>query len=150
VIATGGAGADTFGFYGAQAGLQTHLTITDFEIGVDHIDISKLLGAQWSSASADLESRLDELIGAATFDADGVYLDLSSLMSNVDAQSAHVQLTIGHATTQSMGVDGATQVTPLSGQGIKNALTTAVFEATSVASDMWLSDLTPLVYPNAT
>ncbi|NBX71232.1 MAG: hypothetical protein EBQ98_04925, partial [Actinobacteria bacterium] len=33
VIATGSEGSDVFALYGAQAGLQTHLTITDFEIG---------------------------------------------------------------------------------------------------------------------
>jgi hypothetical protein len=150
VIATGGEGIDTFAFYGAQTGLQTHLTITDFEIGTDRIDISRLLGEQWLTGSANLDGYLDDIITAAIVDADGVHLDLSSLMSNVNSVGAQVQLTIEHASTETIGPDGATQAIVISGQDIKNALSTSVFETTSVASDMWFSDLAPLTYPSAT
>ena len=149
VIATGGEGSDTFAFYGAQQGLQTHLTITDFEIGSDRIDISKLLGEQWLTGSANLDGYLVGIITAATVDADGVHLDLSSLMSNVNSEGAQVQLTIEHASTQTVGTDGAIEATVISGQNIKNALSTSVFETTSLASDMWFSDLAPLTYPSA-
>jgi Ca2+-binding RTX toxin-like protein len=149
VIASGGEGGDTFAFYGAQQGLQTHLTITDFEIGTDRIDISKLLGEQWLTGSANLDGYLDDIITAAIVDDDGVHLDLSSLMSNVNSEGAQVQLTIEHASTQTTGADGVTQTTVISGQNIKNALSTSVFETTSLASDMWFSDLAPLTYPSA-
>jgi Ca2+-binding RTX toxin-like protein len=149
VIASGGEGGDTFAFYGAQQGLQTHLTITDFEIGIDRIDISKLLGEQWLTGSANLDGYLVDIITAAIVDADGVHLDLSSLMSDANSEGAQVQLTIEHASTQTVGADGAIEATVISGQNIKNALSTSVFETTSLASDMWFSDLAPLTYPSA-
>jgi Ca2+-binding RTX toxin-like protein len=149
VIATGGEGSDTFAFYGAQVGLQTHLTIADFEIGIDRIDISKLLGEQWLTGSANLDGYLDDIITNAIVDADGVHLDLSSLMSDANSEGAQVQLTIEYASTQTVGADGAIEATVINGQDIKNALSTSVFETTSLASDMWFSDLAPLTYPNA-
>jgi Ca2+-binding RTX toxin-like protein len=87
VIATGGEGADTFAFYGAQAGLQTHLTITDFEIGADRIDISKLLGEQWSLGEVDLS----HIVITEDVNKQNVFLDLSGLTDD-ENDSVCVQL----------------------------------------------------------
>jgi Ca2+-binding RTX toxin-like protein len=144
VIATGGTGADTFAFYGAQAGLQTHLTITDFEIGADRIDISKLLGEQWSLGEVDLS----HIVITEDVNKQNVFLDLSGLTDD-ENDSVCVQLSVKNATTQVLDTDGGTLSIPATAQNIKNALSTSVFETTSVASDMWFSDLAPLTYPSA-
>jgi hypothetical protein len=143
-------GADTFAFYGAQTGLQTHLTITDFEIGKDQIDVSQLLGANTLSGDA-LNDYLLGLITNADIINDVLQIDLSGLMSTENQVGASVQLTIQKASITSTG-DGESGAM-ITGDALKVALSEVIsssFVSTSVASDMWLSDLAPLTYPSAT
>ena len=141
VIATGGEGADTFAFYGAQAGLQTHLTITDFEIGIDRIDVSQL-----GISAGDLTDYLDAYLLANAASNESVQFDLSELTSN--GEDSIIVTLAGVTVGDLVEVDkGITDVDALK-EALSEAISTS-FVTTSVASDWWLSDLAPLTYPSA-
>ncbi|NDE05563.1 MAG: hypothetical protein EB003_13135, partial [Flavobacteriia bacterium] len=138
-------------FYGAQPGLQTHLTITDFEIGVDRIDVSQLLDANSLLSGDDLNNHILDLITNANIDADGLHIDLSDLMSSNNQIGASVQLTIQKASITPTG-NFESEPTEVTGNDLKAALSEAIstsFETTSALSDAWILDLSPLVYPSA-
>ena len=142
VIATGGEGTDTFAFYGAQAGLQTHLTITDFEIGTDRIDVSNL-----GISAGDLTTYLNDYLTDPESDP-LVEFDLSALTSDT---SDSIKLTIQKASITPTG-NSESEPTEVTGNALKAALSDAIstsFETTSGLSDAWVLDLAPLVYPSA-
>jgi len=142
VTATGGTGADVFAFYGAQSGLQTHLTITDFEIGTDRIDVSQL-----GISAGVLTTYLNDYLTDPESDP-LVEFDLSALTSDT---SDSIKLTIQKASITPTG-NSESEPTEVTGNALKAALSDAIstsFEMTSGLSDAWVLDLAPLVYPSA-
>jgi Ca2+-binding RTX toxin-like protein len=124
VEATGGAGADTFAFFGSQANQSIELFIKDFSaVAGDRIDISKIVGG--SSIASILGDAAKNTVVAAT----GVRtVDLSDL-------------TLDTTDTLVLKIAATAQNTPIT-------LQNSDFLTAPESSDSWFSSLSPLVYAN--
>ena len=87
-VLTGGAGQDQFLFKVAASGLVQH-TITDFEVGIDKLDVRQFSGITAASIPTAVQTGSDTLITLDSHDA--------LLLKNVLASSVHASDYIVHA-----------------------------------------------------